>query len=90
MVGKQEIGDIGVQGGVTNGVAKVKRIKTLKKFQTKFFKYCITQFNIKVCKTPKHPDPHLVPGIILIYQDVMIGYVNLRAKMKVCGVYILW
>ena len=24
MVGKQEIGDIGVQGGVTNGVAKVK------------------------------------------------------------------
>ena len=35
MVGKYEIGDIGVQIGVTNGVAKVKSIKILRKFQTK-------------------------------------------------------
>ena len=35
MVGKWEIGDIGVQGGVTNCVAKVKQIKILRKFQTK-------------------------------------------------------
>ena len=35
MVGKQENGDIGAQGGLTNGVAKVKWIKILRKFQTK-------------------------------------------------------
>ena len=35
MVGKLEVGDIGVQVGVTNGVAKVKWIKILRKFQTK-------------------------------------------------------
>ena len=35
MLGKYEIGDIIVQGGVTNGVAKVKQRKSLKKFKTK-------------------------------------------------------
>ena len=35
MVGRWEVGDIGVQVGVTNGLAKVKRIKILGKFQTK-------------------------------------------------------
>ena len=32
MVGKWEVGDIGVHGGVTNGVAKVKWIKILRFF----------------------------------------------------------
>ena len=35
MVGKLEFGDIGVQGDVTNGFAKLKCIKVLIKFQTK-------------------------------------------------------
>ena len=35
MVGKWEVGDIGVQGGVTNGVAKVKWIKIIRNSQTK-------------------------------------------------------
>ena len=35
MVGKSEIGDIGVKWGVSNGVAKVKRIEIIRKFQTK-------------------------------------------------------
>ena len=35
MVGKQEIFYFGVKIGVTNGVAKVKQIKILKKIQTK-------------------------------------------------------
>ena len=35
MVGKWEVSDIGVQVGVTNGVAKVKSIKILGNFQTK-------------------------------------------------------
>ena len=35
MVGKWKVGDIGVQEGVTNCVAKVKWIKILRKFQTK-------------------------------------------------------
>ena len=39
-----EVGDIGVQGGVTNGVTNAKRIKNLRKFQTKCFS---TYFNIK-------------------------------------------
>ena len=34
MVGKWEVGDILVQGYVTNGVAKVKWIKIIRKFQT--------------------------------------------------------
>ena len=38
MVVKWEVGGIGVQGGVTNGVAKVKWIKILRKFQTKSVK----------------------------------------------------
>ena len=35
MEGKWDVGDIGIQGGVTNVVAKVKWIKILRKFQTK-------------------------------------------------------
>ena len=35
MVGRWEVGDIGVHGGVNNGVAKAKQIKILRKFQTK-------------------------------------------------------
>ena len=35
MVSKCEVGDIGVHLGVNNGVAKVKWIKILRKFQTK-------------------------------------------------------
>ena len=35
MVGRWEVSGIGVQLGVTNGVAKVKRIKILREFQTK-------------------------------------------------------
>ena len=38
MVGKWEVGDIGVQVGVANGVDKVKRIKILRNFQTKIDK----------------------------------------------------
>ena len=38
MVGEWEVSDIVVQGGITNGLAKVKRIKSLRKFQTIFFK----------------------------------------------------
>ena len=38
MVGKREVGDIGLQGGVTNCVAKVKRIKNIRKFPTKSVK----------------------------------------------------
>ena len=53
MVGKWKIGDIRVQGGVNNGVAKAKLIKTSRKFQKKVSKYCSTHFNIKVCRTPK-------------------------------------
>ena len=37
MVDKWEVGDIGVHVGVNNGVAKVKEIKILRKFQTKKF-----------------------------------------------------
>ena len=33
MLGKWEVGDIGVQGGVTNGMAKVKWIKILRKLK---------------------------------------------------------
>ena len=35
MVGKLEFGDIGVKGGVTNGLAKVKWIQIIRNFQTK-------------------------------------------------------
>ena len=35
MVGKWEVGSIGVQAGVTNGVADVKPIKIIRRFQTK-------------------------------------------------------
>ena len=35
MVGKWEVSDIGLHGGVTNGVDKVKLIKIISKFQTK-------------------------------------------------------
>ena len=38
MVGKLEVGDIGLQEGVTNVLAKVKLIKILRKFQTKSVK----------------------------------------------------
>ena len=45
MAVKQEYFYIVVQGGVTNGVAKVKRIKNLRKFQTKIVK--ILQYKIQ-------------------------------------------
>ena len=35
MVGKWEVGDIGLQGCVTNGLVKAKWIKNIRKFQTK-------------------------------------------------------
>ena len=35
MVGKQEISGIGVKGGVTNVMAKVKQINIIRKIQTK-------------------------------------------------------
>ena len=35
MMGKWEVGDIGIQGGVNNGVAKVKWIKILRNVHTK-------------------------------------------------------
>ena len=35
MLGKWLVGTVGVQVGVTNGVANTKRIKILTKFQTK-------------------------------------------------------
>ena len=38
MVDKWEVDDIGVQGGVTNGVYKAKRIKIIRTFQTKSVK----------------------------------------------------
>ena len=84
MVGNWEISAIGVQGGVTNSLAKVKRIKILRKFQRKkVSKYCSTHFNIKVCITQKHTDLFLVAGLLLISQYVKIGYINLWAKIKV-------
>ena len=38
MVGKLEVGDIGVKWGVTNGLAKVKWIQIIRNFQTKSVK----------------------------------------------------
>ena len=48
----------------------------------KLSKYYSTHFNIKVCTTHKHTDLCLVSGILLIYQDVKIGYATLSAKIK--------
>ena len=45
-------------------------------------KYCSTHFHIRVCITHKHIDLHIVSVILFMYQDVMIGYVNVRAKIK--------
>ena len=73
-----------MNGGVTNGVAKVKCIKILRNFQTKKFQNTVV--HIKLCGTPKHTDLRLVSSLLLISQNVMIGYVNLRANMKVCEV----
>ena len=58
-------------------------LKLSESSKQKMSEYCSTQFNIKVCRTQKHTNICLISGIILISQDVMIGYVNLRAKMKV-------
>ena len=52
--------------------------------------YCSTHFKIKLYRTLKHTNIRIVSGILFIYQDVIIGYVNLRAKMKASEVYILW
>ena len=49
----------------------------------KVSKHCSTHFNIKLCRAHKHTAFRLVSGLLLIYQDVMIVYVNLREKMKV-------
>ena len=38
MVDKWKVGDIGVQGGVTNGVTKLKWIKFSENFKQKIFK----------------------------------------------------
>ena len=43
MVVKWEVSDNGVQGGVTNGAAKLKCIKILRKFQTKKFQNNVVQ-----------------------------------------------
>ena len=42
IVGEWEVRDIGMQGGATNGVSKVKWIKILRKFKKKVSKYYIT------------------------------------------------
>ena len=61
---------------------KQNELKLLEHFKQKVSKYCSTHFNIKVCRTHKQTDLHLVSGLLFIYQYTMIGYVSLRAKMK--------
>ena len=56
----------------------------------KVSKHCSKHFNIKLCATQIHNDLPLVYGLLLIYQDVIIGYVNLRAKIKFNEMQILW
>ena len=59
---------------------KCNVLKSSEIFKQNISKYCSTHFNIKVCRTHKHTDLRLVSVLLLISQDVLIEYVNLRAK----------
>ena len=61
MVGKGGDGDIGVQIGLANGVAKVLLHKLSEVLKQKRVKYCSIHLNIKLCRTHKHTDIFLYP-----------------------------